>query len=44
MEEHAFKNVNNTCNNNISFYLETPSGQNSNPYINFIHFFNTNVI
>jgi hypothetical protein len=43
MEQHALKNVNNCCYNNISFYLETSGGQNSNPYLNSVHFFNTSV-
>jgi hypothetical protein len=38
MEQHALKNV-----NNIYSYLETPGGQSSNPYLNFVHFFNTRV-
>ncbi len=33
-----FKNVNNDLNTNISFYLETSGGQNSNPYLNAVHF------
>jgi hypothetical protein len=37
------KNVNNCWNTDISFYLETSSGQNSNLYLNVVHFFNTSV-
>jgi hypothetical protein len=38
MEQHALKNVNNYWNTNISFYLETSGGQNSNLYLNFTYF------
>jgi hypothetical protein len=44
MEEHALENVNNCWNTNVSFYLETSDGQNSNLYLNVIHFFTTSVI
>jgi hypothetical protein len=40
MEQHAFKNVNNFWNTNISFYLETSGGQNSNQCLNVVQFFN----
>jgi hypothetical protein len=43
MEQHALKNVNNCLNTNISFYLEISDGQNSNLYINVVHFFNASV-
>ncbi len=33
-----FKNVNNCFNNDISFYLETCGGQNSNLYLILFHF------
>jgi hypothetical protein len=36
MEQH----VNNCWNTNFSFYLETSGGQNSNPPLNVVHFFN----
>ncbi len=38
-----FKNVNNCLNTNIYSYLETSGGQNSNLYLNVVHFFNTTV-
>jgi hypothetical protein len=40
-----FKKVNNSLNTNIYSYLETSGGQNSNLYLNVIHFyfFNTSV-
>ncbi len=41
MEQHTLKNVNNCLNTNIYSYLETSGGQSSNPYLNFVHFFNT---
>jgi hypothetical protein len=41
MEQHTFKNVNNCLNANIYSYLETSGGQNSNQYLNVVHFFNT---
>jgi hypothetical protein len=43
-EQHASKNENNGWNTNISFYLETSGGQNSNLYSIVVHFFNTSVI
>jgi hypothetical protein len=43
MEQHTLKNVNNCCNTNISFYLETSGGQSSNLYLNVINFFNASV-
>jgi hypothetical protein len=43
MEQHALKNVNNCWNTNISLYLETSGGQNSNLYLNLVHFFNTSL-
>jgi hypothetical protein len=41
MEQHAFKNENNCLDTNIYSYLETSGGQNSNLYLNFVHFFNS---
>jgi hypothetical protein len=38
IEQHALKNVKNYWNTNISSYLETSGGQNSNPYPNVGHF------
>jgi hypothetical protein len=38
MEQHTLKNVNNCMNTNIYSYLETSSGQSSNPYLNAVHF------
>ncbi len=38
-----FKNVNNCSSTDISFYLQTSGGQNSNLYLNAIHFFNASV-
>jgi hypothetical protein len=38
-----FFNANNCLNTNISSYLETSRGQNSNLYLNVVHFFNTSV-
>jgi hypothetical protein len=43
MEQHALKNVNNCLNTNIYFFLETYGGQNSNLYLNVVHFFKTSV-
>jgi hypothetical protein len=43
MEQGAFKNVNGCLNTNIYSYLETSGGQNSNPYLNAVHFFITRV-
>jgi hypothetical protein len=43
MEECALKNVNNYLNTNIYSYLETSGDQNSNIYLNVVHFFNTSV-
>jgi hypothetical protein len=39
----CLKNVNNRWNTNISFYLETSDGQNSNLYLNVVQFFNTSI-
>ncbi len=44
MEQHTLKNVNSCWNTQITFYLETYGGQNNNPLLNVIHFFNTRVI
>ncbi len=41
MEQNALKNVINCWNTNIPFYLETSGHQNSNLYLNVVHFFNT---
>jgi hypothetical protein len=43
MELHALTIVNNCLNTNISSYLETSGGHNSNLYLNVVHFFNTGV-
>ncbi len=43
MEQHTFKNVNSCWNTKITAYLETSGGQNSNLYLNVVHFFNTGV-
>jgi hypothetical protein len=43
MEQHALRNVNNCKNTNIYSYLETSGFQNSNLYLNIVHFFNTGV-
>jgi len=43
MEQNSFKNVNSCLNTNIYSYLETPGGQSSNLYLNFVNFFNTRV-
>ncbi len=43
VEQRAFKNVNNCLNTNIYSYLETSCGQNSNLYLNIVHFFDTSV-
>jgi hypothetical protein len=43
MEQHTFENVNNCLNTNIYSCLETSGGLSSNPYLNFVHFFNTRV-
>jgi hypothetical protein len=37
-EQHTLKNVNNCENTKITFYLETFGGQNSNLYLNVVHF------
>ncbi len=37
------KNVNICRNTEIFYYLERPGGQNSNLYLNVVHFFNTSV-
>jgi hypothetical protein len=43
MEQRALRNVNNCKNTSIYSYLETSGGQNSNLYLNVVHFFNTSV-
>ncbi len=43
IEQHTLKNVNICLNTNICSYLQTSGGQSSNPYLNFVHFFNTRV-
>jgi hypothetical protein len=43
MEEHVSKNVNNCLFTNIYSYLETSVGQNSDIFLNVVHFFNTRV-
>jgi hypothetical protein len=41
--EPHFKNVSNSWNTNISFYLETSGVQSYNLYLNVVNFFNTSV-
>ena len=41
MEQCTLKNVNNGLNSDIYSYLETSGGKSYNPYLNFVHFFNT---
>ncbi len=43
MEQYDLKNLNNCWNAKFYFYLETSGGQNSNVYLNVVHFFNTSV-
>jgi hypothetical protein len=43
MEQGTLRNVNNYLNTNIYSYLETSGGQNSDLYLNEVHFFNTGV-
>jgi hypothetical protein len=43
MVQQALKNVNSCLNTNIKSYLESSGGQNSNLYLNVVHFFNTSV-
>ena len=43
MEQHAFKNENNSLDTNIYSYLETSGGQSSDLYLNVVHFYNTSV-
>ncbi len=43
MEQHAFKNVNNSLNTNVYSYSETSNCEICNLYLNIIHFFNTSV-
>jgi hypothetical protein len=43
MEQNDFKNLNNCLNTTIYSYLETSGGQNSNLYLNVVHFFNASV-
>jgi hypothetical protein len=38
MKQHALKNVNSCQNTKIYFYLVTSGGQNSNLYLNVVHF------
>jgi hypothetical protein len=42
-EQHALKDVNSCWNTTIYSYLETSAGQNSNLYLNGVHFFTTSV-
>jgi hypothetical protein len=44
MEQHILKNTNNFLNTNIYSYLETSGGQSCNPYLNVVHFLNTELI
>jgi hypothetical protein len=43
MEQRAFKNINNCLNTNIYSYSETSGGQNSDLYLNVIHFFDASI-
>jgi hypothetical protein len=43
MEQRTLKNVNNHSNTNMYSYLETSSGQSSNPYLNAANFYNISV-
>jgi hypothetical protein len=43
MEQHTLKTVNNCLNTNIYSYIETSGGQDSNLYLNVVHFFNASV-
>jgi len=44
MAQHTLKNVNNFWNTNISLYLETSGGQNSNLYLKVVRFKKTVLI
>jgi hypothetical protein len=41
IEKHILKTVNSCWNTKISFISETSGGQNSNIYLNAVHFFST---
>ncbi len=43
MEQHTLKNVNNSLNTKIYFYLETSVGKIANLYLIVVHFYNTGV-
>jgi hypothetical protein len=43
MELHTLNIANNCLNTNIYSYLETSGGQNSDLYLNVVHFFYTSV-
>jgi hypothetical protein len=43
MDQHSLKTVNNCLNYKKYSYLEKSGGQNSNLYLNVVHFFNTSV-
>ncbi len=43
MEQHALKILNNCLYTNVYSYLETSGGISYNPYLIFVHFFNTRV-
>jgi len=43
VEQYALQGGTNCWNTNISFYLKTYVSQNSNLYLNVVHFFNTSV-
>ncbi len=43
MEQHALKNVNSCWNTKVFFNFGTSGDQNSNLYLNVVHFFTTNV-
>jgi hypothetical protein len=40
-EKHILKNVNSFCNTKFASYLGICDGQNSNLYLNAVHFLNT---
>jgi hypothetical protein len=42
-EQRTFKNVSNSLNTNIYFYLETFGCQSFNLHLNVVQFFNTSV-
>jgi hypothetical protein len=44
MEQRALKNVNSCLYTNVYSYLETSGGISFDPYLNVVHFYNTNSI